>query len=79
MSGLEGCTSLEELWMGKNKITQISGIGNLTRLRRLDVQSNRLTAIEGLEGLTLRELYLAHNAIESAAGLESQVLLRYRV
>lgn len=80
MSGLEGCTSLEELWMGKNKITQIAGIRTLTRLKRLDVQSNRLTAIEGLEGLTtLSELYLAHNAIESAAGLESQVLLCYRV
>ncbi|CAM9288505.1 unnamed protein product, partial [Hapterophycus canaliculatus] len=36
----------------------------------------RLTAIEGLEGLTeLRELYLSHNAIESAQGLESQVNL----
>lgn len=76
MAGLEECTSLEELWMGKNKITQIAGIGTLTRLRRLDVQSNRLTAIGGLEGLTdLRELYLSHNVIESAVGLESQVRL----
>lgn len=34
----------------------------------------RLTAIEGLEGLTeLRELYLSHNVIENAHGLESQV------
>lgn len=70
---------MEELWMGKNKITQIAGICTLTRLKRLDVQSNRLTAIEGLEGLTLRELYLAHNAIESATGLESQVILCHRV
>lgn len=41
MEGLEGCTLLEELWMGKNKITHISGIGALTALKRLDVQSNR--------------------------------------
>jgi len=35
--------------------------------------SHRLTAIEGLEGLTeLRELYLSHNVIEDAQGLESQ-------
>lgn len=32
---------LEELWLGKNKITQISGISTLVRLKRLDVQSNR--------------------------------------
>ncbi len=37
-------------------------------------RSYRLTAIEGLEGLTeLRELYLSHNVIENAHGLESQV------
>lgn len=39
-----------------------------------DRRSHRLTAIEGLEGLTeLRELYLSHNVIENAHGLESQV------
>ena len=41
ISGLEGCTSLEELWLGKNKITQIAGISTLVGLKRLDVQSNR--------------------------------------
>ncbi|CAN0475390.1 unnamed protein product, partial [Laminaria digitata] len=41
ISGLEGCTSLEELWLGKNKITQIGGISTLLGLKRLDVQSNR--------------------------------------
>lgn len=41
ISGLEACTLLEELWLGKNKITQIGGISTLVRLKRLDVQSNR--------------------------------------
>ncbi len=41
MAGLEACTLLEELWLGKNKITQIGGISTLVRLKRLDVQSNR--------------------------------------
>lgn len=36
----------------------------------------RLTAIDGLEGLTgLSELYLSHNVIENAHGLDSQVLV----
>lgn len=40
----------------------------------------RLTSIEGLEGLTgLSELYLSHNLIESAEGLESQVHVEYIV
>lgn len=36
----------------------------------------RLTSIDGLEGLNaLAELYLSHNLIESAIGLESQVCI----
>lgn len=36
----------------------------------------RLTVIDGLEGLTeLQELYLSHNVIETAQGLDSQVKL----
>jgi protein phosphatase 1 regulatory subunit 7 len=60
--------TLEELWLGKNKIECIGeGLGKLTKLRCLDVQSNRLTNIEGLEAQqqTLEELYLADNAIDN--------------
>ena len=32
---------LQELWLWKNKITQIEGIFTFVRLKRLDVQSNR--------------------------------------
>lgn len=57
--------SLEELWIGKNKIEEIRGLEKLTKLRRLDVQSNRLERIENLstQNETLEELYLAHNGI----------------
>ena len=69
---LDGLDSLEELWLGKNKIERISGLGALSKLRRLDVQSNRLTKIEGLESQagTLEELYLSHNAIDDAGASE---------
>ncbi len=62
--------SLEELWLGKNKIEMIQGLENLTNLRRLDVQANRLTTIEGLTSQvdTLEELYLSHNAIDNRGG-----------
>lgn len=63
--------SLEELWLGKNKIEMIQGLQNLTNLRRLDVQANRLTTIEGLTSQvdTLEELYLSHNAVDNTGGM----------
>lgn len=60
-------TSLEELWIGKNKIESIAPdcFKTLKKLRRLDLQSNRLTKLEHLHHIsdTLEELYLSHNAI----------------
>ena len=50
MEGLGGLTSLDALWLGKNKITKIVGLENLKEIRKLDVQSNRLTSVEGLTG-----------------------------
>ena len=46
-------SALEELWLGKNKIERIDGLGAgaTPRLRRLDLQSNRLAAIAGLDAL----------------------------
>lgn len=38
MENLSGLTNLTELWLGKNKITEITGIETLTSLTRLDVQ-----------------------------------------
>lgn len=64
MDGLQQLTSLQSLWLGKNKIEKIEHVGQMQVLKQLDVQSNRLTALSGLEELSsLRELYLAHNRI----------------
>ena len=40
ISGLEGVSNLESLWLGKNKIEEITGIGHLQKLKKLDVQVN---------------------------------------
>lgn len=77
---LSGLVSLEELWLGKNKIECIQGLDKLAKLRRLDVQSNRLTDIENLATVaaTLEELYLADNAITAeGASKESGLALQF--
>lgn len=76
IEGLETLTNLQELWLGKNKITEIVNLAPLTNLIRLDVQSNRLLALGGLDALTnLEELYIGHNAIEQLEGLDALVKL----
>ncbi|KAF3226375.1 hypothetical protein TWF106_000868 [Orbilia oligospora] len=63
---------LEELWLGKNKISEIKNISMLSNLKILSLPSNRLTKLSGLDGLTnLEELYVSHNAIEDLSGLEN--------
>mmetsp|Transcript_529 Transcript_529/g.742 ORF Transcript_529/g.742 Transcript_529/m.742 type:complete len:162 (+) Transcript_529:90-575(+) len=72
MEGVQFCLSLEELWLGKNKIEAITGLEDLSRLRRLDVQSNRLCNIQGLtNAYNLEELYISNNAIIKIEGLSS--------
>lgn len=68
---LSGLVSLEELWLGKNKIEKITGLEKLTKLRRLDLQSNRLEVVENLTSQihTLEEMYLAHNGITSEGAM----------
>eukprot|EP01041_Mallomonas_annulata_P000459 gene459-832_t len=70
MEGIQSLTSLKSLWLGKNKIEQMSHLENLQHLKQLDIQNNRLTAISCTSTLfALEELYLAHNNIQSAEGL----------
>ena len=68
---LNKCLALRSLWLGKNKIEEISGLENLIGLKQLDVQSNRLTSLgTGLNSLkNLSELYLASNQIKNVTGL----------
>lgn len=71
---MEALTKLEELWLGKNKITEIKNISFLSNLKILSLPSNRLTKLSGLDGMTsLEELYVSHNAIEDLSGLENTV------
>ncbi|KAH7930192.1 L domain-like protein [Leucogyrophana mollusca] len=63
IEGLEALVNLEELWLGKNKLSKL--------------ESNRITKIEGLEMLVnLEELYLSHNGIERLEGLENNLKLK---
>jgi protein phosphatase 1 regulatory subunit 7 len=63
--------ALEELWLGKNKITEIKGLDSLQNLKILSIQSNRIRQISGLDELVhLEELYISHNALSSLEGLE---------
>jgi len=66
--------NLEELWLGKNKITKLEGLGSLKKLKILSIQSNRITKLEGLDELEdLEQLYLSHNGIKVIEGLEHNV------
>lgn len=68
--------SLEQLWLGKNRIPRFQNLGNLVNLRVLSIQSNRITKIEGLENLVnLEELYLSHNGISKIENLEKNTKL----
>ena len=70
--GLDTLGLLEELWLGKNKITTIQGLESLSKLKRLSLQSNRIVKLGiGLKPLvSLEELYLSHQGIAEVEGLE---------
>ncbi|KAH0542633.1 hypothetical protein FGG08_002956 [Glutinoglossum americanum] len=71
IENLDTLTSLEELWLGKNKITELKNISHLQNLKILSIQSNRLTRLEGLDSLSnLQEVYVSHNAITEISGLD---------
>ena len=77
IEGLDALVNLEELWLGKNKITTLENLSSLGRLKILALQSNRITKIEGLEHLeSLEELYLSHNGLERLEGVDKNVGLR---
>ena len=72
MEGLQHITSLQSLWLGKNKIEHITSISQMCLLKQLDIQNNRLTSLHGIQDLiSLEELYLAHNKIPTLEYLPS--------
>jgi protein phosphatase 1 regulatory subunit 7 len=67
---------MEELWLGKNKLTEIKGLDTLTNLKILSIQSNRLTSISGLSNLAnLEQLHISHNLLTDLSGLENNTKL----
>ena len=76
MENLGALTSLQSLWLGRNKIRSVALCG-LTSLRTLSLQSNRLGGMGGLQAcVRLEEVYLSNNGIASIEGLEGLVNLR---
>lgn len=70
-------TGLEELWLGKNKITEIKGLDTLVNLKILSIQSNRLRSITGLDNLVnLEELHISHNLLTDLSGLSKNKNLK---
>lgn len=69
---METLTGLEQLWLGQNKITALTGLSTLSKLRTLSIQANRITSLEGLEALPqLEEFYISDNLLTSLEPLSS--------
>ena len=56
MSGLEHCTSLEELYLSHNGISTLEGLAPLGRLKILDVSSNRITQLHVADLVALTQV-----------------------
>ncbi|KAF7978812.1 hypothetical protein HWV62_44587 [Athelia sp. TMB] len=77
IENLDALVNLEELWLGKNKISKLENLGSLKRLKILSIQSNRITKIENLESLeNLEDIYLSHNGITRLEGLDHNLKLK---
>jgi protein phosphatase 1 regulatory subunit 7 len=77
IENLGALVNLEELWLGKNKITKLEvcfnfnngrhkanteqNLDKLRKLRILSIQSNRITKLEGLDSLTELEEFYISN------------------
>lgn len=71
IANLEGCGSLQVLYLYNNRISAISGLQCNRRLTHLYLQNNRLSDLQGLEALgALEKLYLQGNQLTSLQGLQ---------
>lgn len=74
MSGLSQLLHLEELYLGGNYITKISGLESCSNLRVLDIRSNHILCLENLAHLEhLEELWASYNEISSLEEIEVQL------
>jgi Leucine-rich repeat (LRR) protein len=75
VSGLAGCSSLRELHLAGNKISEIEGLHRLLKLSFLDLSFNKLTTTKAISQLaanyhSLQALNLLGNALHSNLGDE---------
>ncbi len=72
MGFLAGFSSLQQLHLGYNLISEVCGLKDLAFLQQLDLKVNQITDIRGLEGLSsLRQLNLESNQINEICGLKT--------
>ena len=71
LDNLTGMTTLLEIRLGSNKISDISALKDSTKVIELDLSNNQLTSIADLEGFVyLEELYLGNNDITDVSPLK---------
>jgi len=72
LTGLDYCTDLTTLNLGRNQIEDISALVSLTRLKNLNLEGNSISDISALGGLTsLTKLYLYWNQITDISAVAS--------
>jgi Leucine-rich repeat (LRR) protein len=64
--GLQYCVNLEQLWLGDNRINDISPISSLSNLDNLGLSNNEISNLSPLSSLTnLKNLFLASNQLSN--------------
>lgn len=75
MTELKDLTSLKDLRLFSNQITDVSLLANMTELEILDLRRNAISDISPLTGLTkLKKLYLEENPLNAQAVIHLQII-----
>lgn len=75
---LRGLTSMENLSIRNNRITDLSALSGMTRMKTLNIGSNRITDISPLTGMTRMEwLHAQNNGITDISALSEMRNLEY--
>lgn len=70
LEGIEKFSNLEELYIGKNKITDFSKLAELPNLKKLDISESELNNIDIIPSLTkLEQLEVYNNNLEDISSL----------